>query len=452
MKETLRLIEKHIPEPYTIKLNKNKNLNNYDVFNDKKNNIGYIKLTSIGELKSYAYTGEFFKHIKHPLTEKSIIEKTNEFLKTFVKNSDLKLSSIFTYASNYQVNYEEKDTKYNLYLPDTGVEMVINLAGSILSFNKKYDKYEIIAPNKIITSEEAKLDYLNRLDLDLKVSKLIPHKHYKLVYRLNEEINYLPASGEEANLKLIKRNLKSLEPYTPSSKSISRILGLNGDYSKIGKKNKKDCRIELWSKHPKKALIHLNYDINESQTDIIKYKINKHTNQIVQICDGDIFTEDMNEVITNKGAYNRALDFLFTIYPEANELFDIIDSVTGSEEEVNHKYESNYMFYFNRVHDSIEVENQIAYVGVGKYTGMINKFCAPTVTEKELAHINVFAKVSETEAKKIYANNLKMKLSYVKKLDKQRNVTYELAYLPVFLEDKSNAYLIDAHQGTVYET
>lgn len=451
MKETLELIEKHIPEPHTIELNKNGNLCYYDILNKKEENIGYIKLTSSGDLKTYAYTGKAFKHIKHPITEKSILEKANVFLKTFVKNSRLTQASIFTYSNNYQINYEEKDVKLNLYIPDSGAEIIINLAGNILSFDKKDDKYKVIYPDRIITSEEAKSHYLNRLNLDLKVSKPTNHNHYKLVYRINEEIDYVSASGKEIDSKLIKQQLISLDSFSTSSDNLFRILGLDGQYAKISKKNIKDRRIELWSKRPKKSLIHLNYDINEPQLDVIKYKINKHTNQIIQICDGETFLDDLTEKLTSKKAFDRALDFLFTVYPKANELFDIIDSVIDGEDEIDQKYEPNFMFYFNRVHDSIEIENQIAYIGVGKYTGMINKFCAPTVTEKELAHINVFAKVTETEAKVFYAKDLKMNLCFVKKMVEQANTTYELAYLPTFPNGKTKVYLIDAHQGEIYE-
>lgn len=450
MEETLILIGKQIPEPYTIKLVENKKLITYNVFNIKEENIGRIELTRSGNLKSYTYTGKVFKHIKLPLTEESILDRTNLFLKTFVKDESLTLASVITHPNYYQVNYEEKDTKYDLYIPDTGVKIVLSSGGNILSFNKKEDHYIVVYPDEIITSQEAKSYYLKRLNLDLKVSKPANYKHYKLVYGITQEIDYLPASGEEVDSKLIIQELNSLEPFTTSSNNLFRILGLDGDYTKVGKKNKKDYRIELWSKHSKKSLIELNYDIEEPQLGIIKYKIHKHTNQIVEICDGDLLPEDMNEEITNKKALNRALDFLFTIDPKANEAFDMIDPLINGKAEVNQKHEPNYYFYFNRVHDSIEVENQIAYIGVGKYTGIINKYCAPTVTEKELAHINVFAKVSETEAKEIYANNMKMNLSFVKKIDEQENIKYELAYFPTFT-GVSTAKLIDAHQGILYE-
>lgn len=453
MKETLRLIEKHIPEPCKIKLNEKEkgNFIYYNIFNERNNNIGCLKFTKTGELTFFSYTGEILKHIKHPLNEKEIIENANAFLNTFVQNKNLKVASVFTYASNYRVNYEDKNSKYNLFLPGTGVELTLDLAGNILSFNRKEEDYELITPKRIITSEEAKSHYLKKLNLDLEISKPASLNHYKLIYRLNEEINYVPASGEEPKLKLIKCNLKSLEPYATSSKNIFRILGLDGDYSKIGKKNKKDCRIELWSKNSKKELGQLNYNMDDSQSNVIKFKINKHTAQIVQICDGEILSEEVTSALTNKKAYDRALDFLFTIYPDADELFDKIDLNIDSDEKTNEKHEPNYMYYFNRVHDSIEVQNQIAYIGVGKYTGMINKFCAPTVTEKELAHINVFPKVSEDEAKRFCANNLKMNLHYKKSVDQENNIQYELVYLPVFLEGKTEEILIDAHQGTIFE-
>lgn len=453
MKETLRLIKKHIPEFSTIKLNEKekRNFTYYNIFNELNNNIGCLKFTKAGELTFFSYTGENFKHIRHPLNEKEIIEYVNEFLNTFVQNKNLKMASVFTCASNYRVNYEDIDSKYNLFLPDTGVELTLDLAGNILSFNRKEDNYELIIPKKIITSEEAKSYYLKNLNLDLEISKPASRNHYKLVYRLNEEINYVPASGEKPKLKLKKYNLKSLNPYTTSSENLFRILGLDGDYSKIGKKNKKDYRIELWSKYSKKVLGQLNYNMDDSQSNVIKFKINKHTAQIVQICDGEILSEEVNIALTNKKAYDRALDFLFTIYPDADELFDEVDLNIDSDDKTNEKHESNYMFYFNLVHDSIEVRNQIAYIGVGIYTGMINKFCAPTVIEEELTHINVFPKVSEEEAKRFCASNLKMDLHYKKSVDPENNIQYKLVYLPVFFEGKSSMILIDAHQGTVFE-
>src|SRR5699024_12263818 len=100
---------------------------------------------------------------------------------------------------------------------ETGVELTLDLGGNISSVNRKEDNYELITTKKIITSEEAKSHYLKKLNLDLEISKPASLNHYKLVYRINEEINYVPASGEEPKRQLIKCNLISLKPYATNS-------------------------------------------------------------------------------------------------------------------------------------------------------------------------------------------------------------------------------------------
>lgn len=82
---------------------------------------------------------------------------------------------------------------------------------------------------------------------------------------------------------------------------------------------------------------------------------------------------------------------------------------------------------------------------------MINQFCAPNVTEKELAHIYVFAKVSESEAKNIYAEQLEMNLKFIKNVEENGPVNYELVYLPSYPNKKAEINLIDAHSGTIID-
>lgn len=447
MREVLNFINKYIHEHDIIKLHNCSNEKSvYQILNNKNKNVGFISLTKDNELESFIYTGKLNKYKQH-MSKENMIKRTKEFL----NDSNLILASVDIYANSAKINYEEKDINYNLRLPNTGVSFVLNLAGDILSFNKNTQYYKVITPQKIITEKEAKSRYLNQLEIDLKISKLSQHDHYKLMYSLNEKVNHIPASGNKVRVNTSNNELKSLEPYTPSSKNLFKILGLYGDYVRIGKRNKKNCKIELWSKYAKKSFKQLNFDLNTPQTDVVKYKIDKHTNKIIQVSNGEIYSNYVDEPLIYKEAYNRALDFLFSIYPKADEFFDVIDPIVDKKEKTYQAYEPNYMYYFNCVHDSIEVENQIAYIGLGKYTGKINQYRAPSVTEKNLAHINVFAKISEAEAKIIYERNLKMKLGFIKKYDQENNIIFELAYLPVLFENHSNKHYLDAHEGTVYE-
>src|SRR5699024_1683159 len=224
--------------------------------------------------------------------------------------------------------------------------------------------------------------------------KLSQHDHYKLMYSLNEKVNHIPASGNKVKVNTSNNELKSLEPYTPSSKNLFKILVIYRDNVRIKKrkkknkkknyrrkkikkkiniirklrknrkKKKKNCKIELWSKYAKKSFKKLNFDLNTPQTDVVKYKIDKHTNKIIQVSNGEIYRNYVDEPLIYKEAYNRALDFLFSIYPKADEFFDVIDPIVDKKEKTYQAYEPNYMYYFNCVHDSIEVENQIAYIGL----------------------------------------------------------------------------------------
>ena len=456
MTDIIELIQKYIVENHTVKLNKNltnKNINYYDLLNKKSHVIGNLQLTKENKLIKYTYSGDKDKVMKHSLDEKEILEITDTLIKKVCKNLDLTLSSILMTNHNYKVIYEEKEPKYDLKLPETGVYIRLNSFGNLLEVERKIDKYEVIYPDQNITAEEAKKIHLNSINLDLKISKIKNQEQYQLFYQINEMIKYIPASGEETGeLISTKQNLKSLEPFETSSKNLFRVLGLNDNYKKVGKRSKRNYRVELWSKLAKKNVSPLDYDVNKPLLGIIKYKINKHTNQIVLINDGELLEQEYNQEITKKEAFNQALDYLFTIYPKADELFDVLELDIDNQVDHDLKFEPNYMFYFNRIHDSIEIENQIAYVGVGKYTKMINKFCATTITEKELRHINVFATVSESEAKALYAQDFTMELAFKKKIKKSDEIIYELIYQPIFSKGKSNANLIDAHNGLLYES
>lgn len=451
MIDTIKIFQNYIPESYHIKLNENeesKDLLVYNIYNEKKNYVGYLHLTSQGEIKKYEDTDDILKTEKHLINKSEIKEKATRLVKELYKDKVLSLVSLIKKLDNFVVLYEIKEPKYDLTLPGTGIELNYNLTGTLKKINQRIETYEIEYPETILSPEEAKSKFMDNLNLDLKISKPKNHLHYHLFYRINKKLLYIPASGEDGEYINNQRKLKSLEPFETSSKNLFRILGLNDDYKKVIKKSKRNYKIEIWSKYNKKELKKLNSGLHEFNKGIIKYKIDKHMHQIVEICDGEDLEEDFNEKIVEKHAYEKALDFLFTIYPKADELFDIIELVKdeGNIDKINK--EPNYTYYFNRVHDSIEIENQIAYICVGQYTGMINKYCAPSVMEKELSHINVFAKVSESEAKSIYKEELHMKLNFVKKENEQ--IKYELVYVPTSPNKNGEINLIDAHLGTLY--
>src|SRR5699024_9823810 len=96
-------------------------------------------------------------------------------------------------------------------------------------------------------------------------------------------------------------------------------------------------------------------------TDVVKYKIDKHTNKIIQVSNGEIYRNYVDEPLIYKEAYNRALDFLFSIYPKADEFFDVIDPIVDKKEKKYQAYEQNYKYYINYNNDSNEVENQNTY-------------------------------------------------------------------------------------------
>src|SRR5699024_12473501 len=100
----------------------------------------------------------------------------------------------------------------------------------ILSFNKNTQDYKVITPQKIITEKEAKSRYLNQLEIDLKISKLSQHDHYKLMYSLNEKVNHIHASGNKVRVNTSNNELKRLEPYKPSSKLSYKIIRLYDDH------------------------------------------------------------------------------------------------------------------------------------------------------------------------------------------------------------------------------
>src|SRR5699024_10061950 len=149
---------------------------------------------------------------------------------------------------------------------------------------------------------------------------------------------------------------------------------LYGDYVRIGKRNKKNCKIELWSKYAKKSFKQLNFDLNTPQTDVVKYKIDKHTNKIIQVSNGEIYRNYVDEQLIYKEAYNGAVDFVVSMYDKADELFDAIEKIVDKKEKTYQAYDPKYIYYFTCVHDGIEVETHIAYIGLGKYIGNINQY------------------------------------------------------------------------------
>src|SRR5699024_8359949 len=276
MKEVLNFINKYIHEHDILKLHNCSNEKSvYQILNNKNKNVGFISLTKDNELESFIYTGKLNKYKQH-MSKENMIERTKEFL----NDSNLTLASVDIYANSAKINYEEKDINYNLRLTNTGVSFVLNLAGDILSFNKNTQYYKVITPQKIITEKEAKSRYLNQLEIDLKISKLSQHDHYKLMYSLNEKVNHIPASGNKVrvNTKRIHNN-----KHTQATKlsKLHKIIKPKEAISRSHNQLKIDLKISQLTQHDHHKLMYsLNDKVNHIPESVNKVRVNTSNNEL----------------------------------------------------------------------------------------------------------------------------------------------------------------------------
>ncbi|GAF63221.1 hypothetical protein BTS2_0112 [Bacillus sp. TS-2] len=456
--------------------------NEFTLLNDEKEDIGSYSLEE-GNLISFSL---------HPLEEESlptlnknkILEKGEQFFKAFNPNlNDFQLSSLLELDESFMVVYEKKETMYDLFLPGTGFVVTINKAGQVTHYNYSNESYSIQYPEQIIPESEALKQYIDQLDFELVIQKFdrATYKNgddtYRFSYQVIEQVMEIPVDGQEGSSIREEFNIEEtpINKLVPLKKSIYEMIGMTADYQLIDQKIIDGNRIEIWSTVAVEKES-FSYEMEEAEEQIIKLCFEEHSGNLIKITSHESVSYS-KEKISYEEAKEKALQFLFQLYPNADQYFklekqeqDIFDIELEENEddlvevdniedhlELEEDYEDfeddfelleeTYEFYFHYYYKDVRVGQHASVITVGKETGKITFLALEVPKEQDLNEVKEGTVISIERAKTIYKESLKMELAFLMAYDENGQVHYNLAYVPAFPATIGHVKAIDALTG-----
>lgn len=447
----------------------------FDIMDEKTDEeIGSYTVNEEGELVSFSLFDETTQGV---VVKDEIAVIADKFLKTFhPTKKEYELSAILDLDNPYMVVYEKRDETYGLFLHSMGFVVSVSKAGQVTQFHFTEEEYEIQNDDHVITKEEALKQYINQLDFALTIEHY-DHEVYKngdsqyhLSYSLIEHITDVPVDGTEP-FSIREENKGECEiPFQdPPNKSVYELVGITSEYRLLDRLIEEGKKTEIWTKN--KLLDSESFEIDEPENHVVKLKFDEQTERLLGVINGEE-SENDGEEISLEDAKKNAIDFMFKLFPDANERFylevleefddeelddefedeidleddfDIEDDDVDEEEFIEH--EQTYTFYFHLYHQGIRVDQHVSTLDVGKFTGKITNFDLDIPAPELYTHLLTSPKISYDEAKEIYKNQLEMELVFTREYDENEKAIYKLSYSPSFPATVGHVRAIDAMTG-----
>ena len=106
-----------------------------------------------GSAMLYAMAGP--NDVTHEVEVAAILHIARK-MKEALDDRALKLDYIVDYGANYLAVFEEVEQRYNLPIPDTGLQLAIRKDGTLGSATFMREPYSIVYPERLVTKEEAR--------------------------------------------------------------------------------------------------------------------------------------------------------------------------------------------------------------------------------------------------------------------------------------------------------
>lgn len=456
--------------------------NMFDLFDEVTDEeIGCYSINENGELISFiVYAEEASGH----LAKDQAAQVAEKFIDAFhyEKKKEYELSAILDFDKSYIIIYEKREEKYGLFLPNTGFSVTVTTSGLVVNFSLSDEDYVINNADVVISKEEAKKRYVESLDFELAIQKLDEESYkngddaYHLTYSVIEHLMDIPADGKEPVSIKEEHNVATIAEQPSPTKSIYQLIGLTSAHKLVDVHHEAGKRTEIWS--TLESVQSFTFDMDGPDYHVIKLCFDEETGMLQRVVSGEAF-EHPGEELSMDDAKQRAVDLMFSLFPDANKRFklealeepdpidddeleeeeDLIDLDDDedpeeyddedcyAEEEEDIEFESTYTFYFHLFHEGIRVDQNVTMIEVGKYSGKITN--VDLALPETLAYLTLPSKpvISYEEAKEIYQRDLEMELTFIRESDEQDNTIYSLSYVPAFPKTVGHVRVIDAITG-----
>lgn len=393
------------------------------------------------------------------LSHVEIYEKVQSFINMFTPHliQSVLFAYIIEFDMMYHIVYEKKDEKLGLFLPNSGITIDMTKDGRMYQLLCQVDEYQIYYPENPISKEDAKAKYMENLEFELMISKADKETFansddtYHLVYVPKDYVFHIGPHGEIQTIENYDGFIpqyEKIEKRTEQKDGIHELIGLSDKHIKFHTNTMDDKVIELWAR--KEQVQHIVRREEELSSQVIQVCLDKETGQYMSIVNNEQYKQN-KEALTEEKAKERALQFLFARYPDANDRFMMEKSHPSHHLmwEEGDEYESEYVFYFQHIYNDVKVDVYSMTINVGKESGNIIRFQACDFDEKEIVGISLEPNISIEEAKEIVMNAVDMEFSWGKEVEEDVT-SYHACYMPAFPKTNGHVKMIEAHTGKAF--
>ncbi len=434
----------------------------YDLkVNDKEESVGIVQLNSEGHLENFAeFTEEELDESRELLTKDKIQLITEKFLSEFYPQQ---LPKLHLDAANdldyfYVFEYLQKDEQFNLPLPNSGITFFMFKNGSIMDMTNQLSGITIEYPKNILPAERAKEIFTENLNPKLKIvhyndeTFMNGDNSFALVYDFITDIDI------DVKMDGIKTTLVDLGDEPVKYMPIPEVVIDSADiFSFINLQDMENIltidTVKVWSKQPldyfkeqngwnDEDLVDMDYGIE----GLIKIKIDTKGESLTEL----ISLEDENDSapMSLELAYDKALEILFTQFPDAHLLFkkqqedhEVCDFDDEGEQLPPHAYQ----FTFTRFEKDIEVVDAYVSISLSANTLDLIKYYTTNNVLKDFSNLVDVRPQNQQNAIEAFKASFEMKRNWAKNYeDDMESSRYELVYLPIFKGTGGHIHYITA--------
>ncbi|MDA1477938.1 YcdB/YcdC domain-containing protein [Bacillus changyiensis] len=372
------------------------------------------------------------------LSEVYLKEKVLQFVGDHYPNAAEKFVSLEKKVTDHTIQYTYSQTVLGLPLPQTGFLVTIMRSG-VIKYFRYYgmtDSYSI--PKQIADKQQMISDYLQEVKFKLCIAECNDLLH--LAYEpLSPFLCYQPADlskkKETIDMKEDDGDTEITKlPLLVDHENVVNINDMIGfDHASFRKIRESDLGTMIgtvWRKGNEPQSIERSLDgyFKNRNQNTLKIMTDKKTGKLRGVmslieCDGP-------SVWTIEACRKRALQFLYQLYPFAEQFFHIHPSD-------NQEAEKKTFFQFDTMYKGVPVRSGVVNIGISRVTGHVVVFQCPETDLDILECLNLSPSISIEEAKAIFNAAFDVKLEWLK----DEGEKYKLVYRLVFPD------LIDAHSG-----
>lgn len=422
--------------------------------------VGLVQLTPDGHLRMF---GEFCEEEGEPKETKSkddIRLITEKFLQEiFPSNvSKLHLDSCTDLDHFYIFEYVQKDERFNLLMPNSGINFFMFKNGSVMDMTNHMDGITIEYPKNILTAKLAKDIFLKNINSELKIMRYDDETYSKgdnsivLVYDFISNVDIdVKMDGTKTTLEDLGAEIiqyLTIPEVVVDPAPIFSFINFEGMQKILF-----DGVVEVWSTHT-----HQYYKEQEDFDDVELTDMDFGTVDAVKIImDSKRSTLKQLTTLTDEGnldlqsaesAYDKALQILFSQFPDAHHSFkqhEYDAAIRDFDDDGEELPPYAYQFTFYRFEKGIQVPEENISITISANNLELIEYHATDRVFKDFSNLVDSTPNNHKEAMELFEHSFVMELHWSKVYhDDMESSHYELVYLPVFGGSGGHIHFINA--------